>query len=65
MKVVLDQVKCVSSGQCVMAAPTLFDQREEDGIAFLLSDEVDPSERDAAEHAAAMCPALAITVVND
>lgn len=60
MKVILEQDKCVASGQCVMAAMDIFDQRDEDGIAVLLTDEVDAAGADAVRHAAAVCPALAI-----
>ncbi|MBB5781319.1 ferredoxin [Nonomuraea jabiensis] len=31
MKIIVDQDKCVASGQCVMAADDVFDQRDEDG----------------------------------
>jgi ferredoxin len=62
MKVILEQDKCVSSGQCVLAAPEVFDQRDDDGVAVLLTDEPDPDQADEVEHAAAVCPALAILV---
>ncbi|MGW0808572.1 ferredoxin [Nonomuraea sp. NPDC002799] len=60
MKVILDQDKCVASGQCVTAAMDVFDQRDEDGIAVLL--DPTPSAALAADvrQAAAVCPALAI-----
>jgi ferredoxin len=61
MKVLADQDKCVASGQCVVAAPDVFDQRDEDGVVVLL----DPSPaagQDDVRQAAAVCPALAITV---
>lgn len=62
MKVVIDEVKCVGAGQCVLAADDVFDQRDEDGIVILL-DETPPVGRLAdVKHAAAVCPALAITV---
>lgn len=35
MKVSIDQDKCVASGQCVIAAAEVFDQRDEDGIVVL------------------------------
>jgi hypothetical protein len=38
MKVMTGQDKCVASGQCVLAVPDLFDQREEDGIVVLLNE---------------------------
>ncbi|MDX6279873.1 MAG: 4Fe-4S single cluster domain of Ferredoxin, partial [Kribbellaceae bacterium] len=28
MKVVLDQDKCIGSGQCVLSSPDVFDQRD-------------------------------------
>ena len=62
MKVIVDQDKCVASGQCVTSAPDVFDQRDEDGIVVLLAE--DPPADLAADvrQAAAVCPALAIQV---
>jgi ferredoxin len=62
MKIIVDQDKCVASGQCVTAAADAFDQRDEDGIVVLLTD--NPPETLAADvhQAAAVCPALAILV---
>lgn len=62
MKITIDQDKCVSSGQCVLAADDIFDQRDEDGVVILL-DPTPPAERATdVKQAAALCPALAITV---
>ena len=62
MKVIIDQDRCVASGQCVMAAADVFDQRDEDGIVVLLN-EHPPAELAAdVRQAAIVCPALAITV---
>ncbi|MBR8640442.1 ferredoxin [Streptomyces tuirus] len=62
MKVTVDEDRCVGSGQCVLAADDVFDQRDEDGIVTLL-DAGPPDERLAdVRHAAALCPAMAITV---
>lgn len=62
VKVIIDQEKCVASGQCVLAADDVFDQRDDDGIVVLL-DATPPDERLAdVRQAAAVCPALAITV---
>jgi ferredoxin len=46
----------------VLAAPAVFDQRDEDGIAVLLDE--DPPEAHAPDvrQAAAVCPAMAITL---
>ncbi|MFI1760684.1 ferredoxin [Streptomyces sp. NPDC020800] len=65
MKVIVDQNKCVASGQCVLTAPEVFDQREEDGIVVLLAE--NPPERlaDDVRQAAALCPAQAIWVEEE
>jgi len=62
MRVTVDQDKCVGSGQCVLAAETVFDQREEDGIVVLLTDSPSAEVAGDVRQAAAVCPALAITV---
>jgi ferredoxin len=62
MKVTVDQDKCVASGQCVMAAADVFDQRDEDGIAVLLDAEPPAALAADVRHAATVCPALAITL---
>ena len=62
MRVTIEQDKCCGAGQCVLAAPTVFDQREEDGIVVLL-DETPPDDRlDDVKQAIRLCPALAIKV---
>ncbi|MBS2538979.1 ferredoxin [Catenulispora sp. NF23] len=62
MKVIIDQDKCVASGQCVLAAPEVFDQREEDGIVVLLAENPPQDAAEAIREAAALCPALAIAL---
>jgi ferredoxin len=63
MRVIVDQDACVSSGQCVLTVAAVFDQND-DGIVVLL-DECPPTElHGAARKAAALCPALAITVIE-
>jgi ferredoxin len=60
VKIVLDQDKCVASGQCVVAAPEVFDQRDSDGIAVLLQEQVSAEELETVREAARICPAVAI-----
>jgi ferredoxin len=62
MKVIIDEDKCVGSGQCVLAAGDVFDQRDEDGIVVLLDEHPSPDRLVDVRQAAAVCPALAITV---
>jgi ferredoxin len=62
VKVTVDQDKCVSSGQCVLNAGELFDQRDDDGVVVLLNDHPLPNQAENARKAAAACPALAIDI---
>ena len=62
MRITIDQNKCVASGQCVLTAPDVFDQRDEDGIVILLNPNPSPERAEDIRRAATLCPALAITV---
>jgi ferredoxin len=62
MKVAIDQDKCVGSGQRVLVAPEVFDQHDEDGIAFVLQESPSDEQHDAVRQAAMLCPAMAIDV---
>ena len=62
MKVAVDTDKCISSGQCVLAAPEVFDQRDEDGLAVLLNPSPPAELAVNVRQAATLCPAAAITV---
>jgi len=59
MKVVADRTRCVGAGQCVLAAPEVFDQ-DEDGIVMLLDDAPAESEHESVREAARACPATVI-----
>jgi ferredoxin len=65
MKVLVDQEKCVAAGSCVMSAADVFDQRDEDGIVVLLDPEPSPDLAGDVRQAAAVCPALAITIEDE
>ena len=60
MKVSVEADKCVAAGHCVLAAPEVFDQNEEDGVVIVLDDEPDPEFHEAVRQAAQLCPAAAI-----
>ncbi|WP_049561855.1 ferredoxin [Nonomuraea sp. SBT364] len=60
MKIIIDEDKCCGAGQCVLIAPEVFDQRDDDGIAVLLQAEPDAGQHDAVREAAAVCPGAAI-----
>ena len=65
MNILVDEARCVGAGQCVMAAPEVFDQRDEDGIVVLLKERVGPDEFVMIREAAALCPAAAIMMRED
>lgn len=60
MRVEVDVPKCVASGQCVVLAPGVFDQREEDGTVVLLDDAPPVELHDAVRESATGCPVAAI-----
>jgi ferredoxin len=62
MKVSVDQDKCCGAGTCVLLAPDVFDQRDEDGIVVLLSEAPAEELHDIVREAASVCPGVAITV---
>ena len=62
MKVTVDQDACASSGNCVLNAPQVFDQREDDGVVVLLTAHPANEQAEGARRAAAACPALAIQI---
>ncbi|MGW7520175.1 ferredoxin [Streptomyces sp. NPDC054796] len=62
MRITVETDKCCGAGQCVLAAPEVFDQRDEDGIVVVL-DEAPPEEtHPAVREAAQLCPAAAIAL---
>lgn len=62
MNITIDESKCCAAGQCVLAAPEIFDQRDDDGIVVLLDANPGEAEHDNARTAASLCPAAAIEI---
>jgi ferredoxin len=62
MRITVDYDLCEGHGQCLMAAPELFDLPDGSEQAVVLDPDPPESQRDRAVRAVAMCPALAITV---
>ncbi|MGC1816675.1 MAG: ferredoxin [Casimicrobiaceae bacterium] len=61
MKVIVDFDACMSNAQCVLAAPNVFEVRE-DGMLYVLQEEPPESLRAQVENAARLCPTQAITI---
>ncbi|MET8762271.1 ferredoxin [Lentzea sp. NPDC004782] len=58
----IDQTKCIGSGQCVLAAPEVFDQSDDDGLGLVViarpPADLVPGVRDAVDR----CPAQAVNL---
>ncbi|MER6328291.1 ferredoxin [Streptomyces sp. NPDC001034] len=63
MRVEVDQPRCVASGQCVLAAPAIFDQDDE-GVVQLLDATPGPEHEEDVRESMATCPAAAIRLVE-
>ncbi|MEJ8279438.1 ferredoxin [Pseudonocardia spirodelae] len=62
MKITVDFPLCESHGDCVVAAPQVFDLGEEDDVVRVLDENPGEEHRAAVEHAARMCPLAAIRI---
>jgi ferredoxin len=62
MRITVDQDKCIAASECLIVAPEVFDQRDEDGIVVLLNPSPDTALAEDVKQAAALCPGRAITV---
>jgi ferredoxin len=54
---------CVGAGQCVLTAPEVFDQDEDDGRVVLLDDRPEGERAESAQRAVWLCPSHALSVV--
>jgi ferredoxin len=61
--VAIDLDLCEGHSQCVEAAPDVFEVRE-DGLAYLLMDEIPDTYREQIDEAVLRCPPAAITIVD-
>ncbi|MFC7935627.1 ferredoxin [Streptomyces sp. NPDC057387] len=60
-KVGADRDRCVGAGQCVLAAPAVFDQ-DEDGLVLVLDEEPSASCAQAVRAAVRACPSGALAL---
>ncbi|AOS64004.1 ferredoxin [Actinoalloteichus hymeniacidonis] len=64
MKITVDEDTCCGAGSCVMTAPDVFDQRDEDGVVILLDAEPPADLYGVVQEAADVCPAAAIRLTK-
>lgn len=65
MRIVTDLDKCCGNGICVIDAPEVFDQNDDDGTVVVLTSEPAAELHEAVRAAARHCPTEAITVLED
>lgn len=64
LEVSVDARLCVSSGNCAMSAPAVFDQSDEDGVVVLLDAHPPADQRPGVEQAEELCPVRAIRLAG-
>lgn len=72
MRINVDREVCIGAGQCVLAAPDVFDQDTKDGRVILISPDTenavspdtDNGDDGAIRTAVQVCPSGALTVVD-
>ncbi|MFE2939712.1 ferredoxin [Streptomyces sp. NPDC059255] len=62
LRIVADRARCVGAGQCVLTAPELFDQSDDDGTVVVLVDEVGEDDLDKVREAVHLCPSGALAL---
>lgn len=62
MKVRINAGRCVGHAMCNLAAPEIFKLSDEDGHAFVVSENVPPEFEDAVRQAERGCPEEAIEI---
>jgi ferredoxin len=64
MRVVVDRERCVGAGMCVLTAPEVFDQDDEEGRVLLLDASPTTDRQVAARAAVTVCPSGAVAVTG-
>ncbi len=62
MRITVDDSLCEGHGQCLLAAPLVFDLPDDADHVVVLDPDPPESQRDAVVRAVAMCPAQALRV---
>ena len=65
MRVAADRDMCIGSGNCVLTAPRVFDQDDDEGLVVLLTPDVDAQDAGAVREAVVRCPSGALRIVEE
>ncbi|WP_042375025.1 ferredoxin [Streptacidiphilus neutrinimicus] len=64
MRIRVNRTACLGAGQCVLAAPLVFAQRDTDATIVLLDAQPPPALHEAVATAADVCPNAVIEVLD-
>ncbi len=64
MRVTVDRDLCIGDGSCVEVCPEVFELRD-DGLAYVILDDVPENLREKVEEAIEVCPVEAIKIEED
>jgi ferredoxin len=62
MRVVIHRDKCIGGGSCVLTAPAVFTQSDDDGMVILLDANPPENLHAAVRQAVELCPAKVISI---
>ncbi|WP_405147294.1 (4Fe-4S)-binding protein [Sphaerisporangium sp. NBC_01403] len=62
MRIKADTDVCIGAGMCVLTAPEVFDQSEEDGTVLLLEEEPAAAQEAGVRRAVQVCPSGALSI---
>ena len=65
MKVIADLETCIGAGVCVLTAPDVFDQNDDDGRVKVLVEEVPADQARLVREAVDLCPSAALSIADD
>jgi ferredoxin len=64
MRVEIERDRCCGAGMCVLYAPGVFDQSDDDGLVLLLHERPPAGTEDSVRTAAGTCPNSVITIID-
>lgn len=65
MRVIAYTQKCISSGNCVLACSSVFEQRESDGTVHVLNERPTLALLGSVRQAVDLCPAQVFTIEDE
>jgi ferredoxin len=62
MRIVADREVCIGAGMCVLTAPAVFDQDDDEGLVVVLVDMPGEADGPAVREAVRLCPSGALSI---